>query len=76
MMRFQFQIIGRTDDISHIDTNDLNSHPQFPFCLMEERECPPQILIGANNSAFCLLLSLGCYLESRLTEGLHMEGTR
>jgi hypothetical protein len=80
MMRFQFHIIGRTDDISHLETKDLSSHPQFPFCLktkvswsknvMEERECPPQILIGANDSAFCLLLSLGCYIESRLTEGL------
>jgi hypothetical protein len=29
MMRFQFHIIDRTDDVSHLETKDLSSHPQF-----------------------------------------------
>lgn len=78
MMKMQFHIIGRTDDITNLETLDLRSHDAFgTFALqtkvswsknvMEERECPDQILIGAADTDFCVLLALACYLESRLT---------
>jgi hypothetical protein len=35
--------------------------------VMEERDCPDQILLGSNDTDFCVLLALSCYLESKLT---------
>ena len=83
MIRFQFHIVGRSDDMCHLEqTADLRSHEKFgDFCLqtkvswsknvVEERDCPDQILIGANDVDFCVLLALGCYLESRFTLAEH-----
>ena len=34
---------------------------------MEERSCPDQILLGAMDPDFCVLLGLGCCLESRFS---------
>jgi Transcriptional activator of glycolytic enzymes len=78
MAKFQFHIIGRADDVSHIETADLREHEIFSdFCLqtkvswsknvLEERDCPEQILIGANDTDFCVLLALACYLETRFS---------
>lgn len=83
MLKFQFHIIARTDDITNLETNDLRSHDTFGnFALqvkvswsknvMEERECPDQILIGAADTDFCIVLALACYMESRLTS--HQQG--
>jgi hypothetical protein len=83
MLKIQFHIIGRTDDITNLETNDLRSHDKFgSFALqtkvswsknvMEERDCPDQIILGADDVDFCVLLSFGCYLESRLTG--HQQG--
>jgi hypothetical protein len=74
MMKFQFHIVGRADDICHVETRDLRSHEKFSaFALqtkvswsknvMEERDCPDQILLGSNDTDFCVLLALSCYLE-------------
>jgi hypothetical protein len=46
---------------------------------MEERACPDQLLIGAADTDFCILLALACYLESRLTtnrNGRYLFGDR
>ena len=78
MLKLQFHIIGRADDICNVETMDLRSHNRFrDFALltavswsknvMEERECPDQILLGANDVDFCVLLALACYLESKLS---------
>ena len=72
MMKLQFHIIGRADDLSNLETEDLWQHDKFKaFALqtkvswsknvLEERVCPDQILLGAMDSDFCILLSLGCY---------------
>jgi hypothetical protein len=90
MLKFQFHIIARTDDITNLETNDLRSHDTFgEFALqtkvswsknvMEERACPDQLLIGAADTDFCILLALACYLESRLTtnrNGRYLFGDR
>jgi hypothetical protein len=83
MLKTQFHIIGRTDDITNLETNDLQSHDKLGnFALqtkvswsknvMEERECPDQILIGAADTDFCVLLGLACCMESRMTS--HQQG--
>ena len=83
MKKLQFHIIGRADDISNLETMDLRQHDKFKaFALqtkvswsknvLEERACPDQILLGAHDSDFCVLLALGCYLESRFST--HQQG--
>ena len=37
--------------------------------VTDERTCPAQIILGADDTDFCTLLALACYLESRLTDG-------
>ena len=79
MLILQFHLIGRTDDICHLETKDIREHEEFPdFTLQtkvawskninEERDCPDQIILGANDPDFCALLSLAGYLEGRFTE--------
>lgn len=79
MMKLQVHIIGRTDDITNIETRDLRSHDKFKdFALqmkvswsknvLEERDCPDQILLGAADPDFCIILALACWLETRFTE--------
>lgn len=78
MKKLQFNLIGRTDDICNIETKDLRGHDRYPnMCLqtkvswsknvLEERTCPDQIIIGAMDTDFCVLLALSCYLESKFT---------
>lgn len=84
MLKKQFHIIGRTDDIANIETNDLRSHPLFSdFALsmkvswsknvMDERECPPQLLIGAMDDDFCVLMADAAYLECTLAGRQHKK---
>lgn len=81
MLKLQFHIIARTDDICNLETADLKSHDKFSnTCLqlkvswsknvMEERQCPDQILIGSEDPDFCIIVALACFLESNITEGL------
>jgi hypothetical protein len=35
--------------------------------VLDERRCPDQLLLGAEDSDFCVLIALGCYLESHVT---------
>jgi len=76
MMKLQFHLIARMDDICNLESSDLREHEQFGvFALQtqvawsknvnEERDCPPQIILGANDPDFCPLLALAGYLESR-----------
>ena len=79
MLRQQFQFFGRGDDVCHLEREGLRHHPDFDFALsqkvewsknvLEERECPPQILLGAMDPDWCVLLSLGLYLEAWCREG-------
>ena len=79
MLKLQFHLIGRTDDICNLETKDLREHEKFPaFALHtkvawsknvnEERDCPDQIILGANDPDFCTLIALAGYLESRFTD--------
>jgi hypothetical protein len=76
MLKLQFHLIARMDDVCNLKLSDLRKHETFgAFALQtqvawsknvnEERDCPPQIILGANDPDFCLLLSLAGYLESQ-----------
>ena len=78
MLKLQFHIIGRADDISNVETMDIRHHDQFPAMalqmavswsknVLDERDCPDQILLGAMDTDFCVLIALGCYLETLLS---------
>ena len=66
MMKLQVHVIARADDTTHIRSDALKQHHRFPFCLqirlnwsknvMDERSCPLQIMIGADDVDYCSLL--------------------
>jgi hypothetical protein len=72
--KFQFHLIARLDDTCRFEECDLKPHPQFPFALLakmcwsknvrEERDAPDQIVLGAMDFRYCILLALGVYLET------------
>lgn len=72
----QYNIIGRVDDCCELLMTDPRGHPQFDFALktkvrwsknvMEERNCPDQILLAASDSDFCVHLHLATYMEYAL----------
>jgi hypothetical protein len=78
MMKYQYHLIGRSDDIIHFKMTDIEAHPLFSqFALktkvrwsknvMDERKCPDQIFLGAMDPDFCILLALAIYLEEWLS---------
>jgi hypothetical protein len=77
MALWQYHLIGRIDDVVHFKVNDPRGHGEYDFCLktkvrwsknvMEERQCPPQILLGAMDPVYCLLLNFAIYLEETLS---------
>jgi hypothetical protein len=80
MMKFQYHLITRSDDLGHFKIKDLHCHSDPRFCsfalqmkvfwsknVLEERDCPDQILLGSMDSTYCLLLALAIYLESWFT---------
>lgn len=74
MKNFQFRIICQADDITNLETNDLRSHSTFGNFALEtrvswsknaERVCADQIMLGANDTDFCvLLLATACLLAA------------
>jgi len=76
-LRLQFNLIGRGDDVHEMETTNLKRHPQFDFALQtklnwsknvnDERDCPPQIMLGSMNPLFCVLLDLAIYLEVKFS---------
>jgi hypothetical protein len=80
MLKYQYHLIARCDDLGNFRTHDLHGHndPRYShFALqtkvhwsknvMEERDCPEQIFLGSYDHDYCLLLSLSIYLETYLS---------
>lgn len=76
MLKYQYHLIARCDDLGNFRTEDLHGHndPRFShFALqtkvhwsknvLEERDCPDQIFMGSYDHDYCLLLALSVYLE-------------
>ena len=70
---FQYNVIARLDDTAHLLIENLRVNNEFPSSLMvklgwsknvhEERDAPFQILLGAMNPSYCVLLSFAIFLE-------------
>lgn len=90
MLKYQYHLIARCDDLGNFRTLDLHGHhnPMYShFALqtkvhwsknvLEERNCPEQIFLGSYDPDYCLLLSLSIYLEiyvSSDTNSLYLFG--
>ena len=92
-MRFQFCMVARLDDACNLKKQDLKRNLQYPssiLCQMcwsknvlEERDAPDQLLLGAANQKYCILLALAVYLgswlessEARQSEFVFGSGTK
>ena len=70
---FQFHMIGRLDDVFRFRSEDITQNIEFPFALkskmrwsknvLEERDAPDQIILGAMDPSFCPLLGITMHIE-------------
>ena len=84
-MCFQVHLIARMDDSMNVLMENIAVHPRFPFCLRtrlkwsknvrEERDAPWQIMVGCQDSDFCVLTNLSLWLEVFFTEYTHAPNT-
>ena len=73
LLTFQYNMIGRIDDCTQFQMENLTKSEDFDFTLRgklnwsknihEERDAPNQILIGAMDPLYCVLLGLAVFLE-------------
>ena len=73
-LAFQFSMIARIDDTAKFRAPDKQPFEDFPFygvaaklCwsknVLEERDAPTQVLLGAEDWRYCVLSLLGSWLE-------------
>ena len=70
---FQFHMIARLDDVFRFRREDITRNIEFPFALkskmrwsknvLEERDAPDQIILGAMDPSFCPLLAIAIHTE-------------
>jgi regulator of replication initiation timing len=73
LIKFQFHMISRIDDASQFLMDNLTANDDNDFTLRsklnwsknvrEERDAPNQIVIGAMDSLYCVLIGLAVWLE-------------
>ena len=73
-INFQVHMIARVDDTCQVRIDNLQSHPTFPFALKtrlkwsknvyDERDAPWQVILGSYETKFCVIVSLGLWLET------------
>ena len=76
---FQFHMIAHLDDVMHFKVEDLTPNPDYPGTLkskmcwsknvLEERESPDQIIIGANDPSFCVILAIAMHVDYAVRSG-------
>jgi hypothetical protein len=81
-LKYQFHMIARNDDVAHIDWDSIMSNPQYDFALKtklrwsknvnEERDAPEQIMLGAADWKWCVILGLAIHLEVWIGAGTGM----
>ena len=84
MIKTQFHFIARGDDISHMKKENVEACAEHPWTLTaklrwsknvtEERDCPKQIILGAADPQYCVLLALAIFEESWIETGGGVEG--
>ena len=73
LVNFQFHLIARVDDSTQVVLDHVRVHDHFAHCLktrlnwsknvMDERDAPWQIVLGSIDPIYCVLCSLGLWLE-------------
>jgi hypothetical protein len=76
LINFQFHMIARIDDTTQVIMEHIRVHDNFENALktrlnwsknvQDERDAPWQIVMGSMNPVFCVLISLGLWLELNL----------
>jgi hypothetical protein len=66
MFKFKFHMVAQLDDTACLKKMDIKPCPEFPFGLLyqlcwsknvrEEQDTPNQILLGAMDPHYCILL--------------------
>ena len=84
MLKTQFHFIARGDDAAHMKKENIEQSAVYPWTLtgrlrwsknvLEERDCPKQIILGANDPRYCVLLALSIFEESWIERGGGTEG--
>jgi hypothetical protein len=79
LFKFQYNLIARIDGSTQFLMENLTSNPDFDFTLRsklnwsknvnEERDVPNQILTGAMDLLYCVLLGLAVFLEIFIESG-------
>jgi hypothetical protein len=78
LFKFAFHMIARLDDSCEFKTENFQANLRYPDTVIgrlwwsknvrEERDAPNQILIGAMDPFFCVLLGLGLHLETSFSQ--------
>jgi hypothetical protein len=73
LMNFQFHLIARIDDTTQVILEHICTHDNFENALktrlnwsknvQDERDAPWQIVLASMNPVFCVIISLGVWLE-------------
>jgi hypothetical protein len=76
IVNFQFHMIARIDDSTQVVLEHVQVHDKFSHSLKvrlnwsknvnDERDAPFQLVLGSMNHVFCVLWSLGLWLELNL----------
>jgi hypothetical protein len=76
---FQYNLMVRLDDVKNFKLEDLTPSLEYKYVLksktcwsknvLEERDAPDQILLGAMYKKFCVLVTLAVHLEHGLMNG-------
>jgi hypothetical protein len=79
MIKFMFHYVARGDDAAHVFKSSLQQSSEYPWALLctlrwaknvrEQRDCPPQIMLGSINPNYCVMLSLAIFLEEWISRG-------
>ena len=76
IVKFQFHLMARIDDSTQVTLQHIRVHDHFPNALKtrlnwsknvsDKRDAPWQIVLGSINPVYCVLCSLGLWLELNL----------
>ena len=84
MLKTQFHFIARGDDIAHMKKENIEQSAVYPWTItgrlrwsknvLDERDCPKQIILGADDPRYCVPLALSIFEESWIERGGGTEG--
>ena len=79
MITFQYHLIARCDDVAHMRKDVFGASDQYPGFLccklrwsknvLEERDCPLQLVAASMNPDYCVYVALALFLEKWIGAG-------